>query len=63
MKDRPDPLAALRAAVAETGVSLPEGLLEQVLQLESDVPEQQAARSMVQASLRTLIETHAKDTT
>lgn len=60
MKPRPDPLAALRAAVAETGVTLPEGLLDQVFELESDVPEQQSARSMVQASLRALIETHAK---
>lgn len=63
MKARPDPLGALRAAAAELGVTLPEGLLEQVLQLESDVAEQDAARSMVQASLRALLETHAKDAT
>jgi hypothetical protein len=57
---RPDPLGALRHAADECGVSLPEGLLEQILELESEPAEQEAARSMVQARLRSLIETTAR---
>jgi hypothetical protein len=60
---RPDPLGALRAAAEECGVELRDGLLEQVLELESEPAEQEAARSMIQARLRTLIETSARSTT
>ncbi|MDQ6883742.1 MAG: hypothetical protein M3077_05820 [Candidatus Dormibacteraeota bacterium] len=59
--NRPDPLGALRAAAAECGLTLPDGLLESVLQIESDAPETAAARTMVQASLRALIEANSKD--
>ena len=53
---RPDPLGALRRAAVECEVSLPDGLLEQVLELESEPAEGEAARSMIQARLRSLIE-------
>lgn len=62
-ESRPDPLGALRAAAEEAGVSLPDGLLEAVLELESEPAEREAARSMVQARLRTLIEASAKEAT
>ena len=58
---RPDPLGALIAAAAECGLPLPDGLLEKVLQMESDAPETPAGRAMVQASLRALIEASTKD--
>lgn len=57
---RPDPLGALRAAVEECGVTLPAGLLEQVLELESEPTEDASARSMIQARLRALIEASAR---
>lgn len=60
---RPDPLGALRAAAEEFGVELPEGLLEEILQLESEPTEQESTRSMVQARLRALIESSARETT
>ena len=58
---RPDALGALRAGAADCGLTLPDGLLETVLQIESDAPETAAGRAMVQASLRALIEASAKD--
>ena len=58
---RPAPLGALVAAAAECGLTLPDGLLEKVLQMESDAPETAAGRAMVQASLRALIEASTKD--
>lgn len=62
MEDRrPDPLGALRDAVDECGVSLPDGLLAEVLRLEAVPSDQEAARSMVQARLRSLIETIARN--
>lgn len=60
---RPDPLGALRAAAAASGVDLPDGLIEQVLELESEPAEQEASRAMIQARLRTLIETRARSDT
>jgi hypothetical protein len=60
-EQRPDPLAALRAAAQECGVSLPEGLLEAVLQLETEATEQHLDRGIVQASLRAHIENHARE--
>lgn len=61
MEDRrPDPLGALRDAADECGVSLPDGLLTEILRLEAVPTNQEAARSMVQARLRSLIETIAR---
>jgi hypothetical protein len=59
---RPDPLGALRAAAEEVGAALPEGLLEQVLDLESEPAEHEGARAVIQAKLRALIEATAKET-
>lgn len=56
---RPDPLGALKRAAAECEVTLPVGLLEQILALESEPAEGEDARSMIQARLRSLIETSA----
>ena len=56
---RPDALGALRRAAEESGMALPDGLLESVLELESEPAEQEAARSIIQARLRALIEAHA----
>jgi hypothetical protein len=62
MEDRrPDPLGALQEAANECGVSLPDGLLKVILQLEAEPSDQEATRSMVQARLRSLIETAARD--
>lgn len=56
---RPDPLGALRAAAVECEVTLPEGILEEILQLESDLSQDQVARSRIRASLKLLIEKRA----
>lgn len=56
---RPDPLGALKRAAVECEVTLPDGLLEQILELESEPAEEEAARSMIRARLRSLIETSA----
>jgi hypothetical protein len=60
-EQRPDPLGALEAAAASHGVTLPEGLLERVLKLETEATEQNQDRAFVQANLRALIEALAKD--
>lgn len=58
---RPDLLETLRAAATECGVSLPEGLLEEVLRLEKETTEQDGARGMIQVRLRTVLERHAEE--
>lgn len=60
---RPDPLGALRAAIAATGVDLPDGLIEQVLELESEPADQDSARTVIQARLRSLLESSARSDT
>ena len=60
---RPDPLGALHAAAEEFEVALPEGLLEEILQLESEPADHESARSIVQARLRALIESSAREST
>jgi hypothetical protein len=61
MEDRrPDPLGALLDAADECGISLPDGLLAEILQMEAASSDQEAARLMVQAQLRSLIETIAR---
>jgi hypothetical protein len=56
---RPDPSEALRAAAQEQGAQLPNGLLEDVLKLETEMSEQDEQRRSAQ--LRLLIEARAKE--
>ena len=59
-EERPNPLGALQVAAASTGATLPDGLLEQVLALETEATEQNQDRARVQSTLRALIEAAAK---
>jgi len=59
-EERPNPLGALRVAAASTGAILPDGLLGQVLALETEATEQNQDRALVQSTLRALIEAGAK---
>jgi hypothetical protein len=59
-EERPNPLGALQVAAGSTGASLPDGLLEQVLALETEATEQNQDRALVQSTLRALIEAGAK---
>jgi hypothetical protein len=42
---------------------LPDGLIEQVLELESEPADQNAARTVIQARLRSLLESSARSDT
>lgn len=59
-QSRPDPLQALREAMASTGPPLPDGLLEEVLSLETEGTAQNRDRLHVQATLRGVIEQKAR---
>lgn len=59
--DRPNPLDTVRAAADDAGVHLPNGLLEEVLALESSADPDDPGRSMTQHRLRALLEQAARD--
>lgn len=59
--DRPDPLESLRAAAVDSGIRLPEGLIEDILTAESNADPEDSGRTMIQHRLRGLLEQAARD--
>jgi hypothetical protein len=58
--NRPDPIHALNDAAKEMHIALPKGLIEEILELESDTSTEHSTRTRTVAALMRVIETRAK---